>query len=332
MARPTLFTHRKFLKLSRLLGSEVLALGHLEFLWHAANESGDPVLGEAEDVEALARWRGEPGALVKALLECGCAGGAGFIDARPDGQYEIHDYWHHAPEYVGSRHARESERRREKTCEFCQRIYYSTDPRSRYCSAACRQGGYRDRKRDAVTDSDGTSVTPSHSPSAAPKIDSPASLSAARRRPLRDGSRDGTARPKNPESDASVTDRDGLCDGVTDRYGTPAPAPAPAPAHREKTVLDTSSGWGKGSSSRNGVGAKSEKSIPRSPPQDPRSFDAIKENVAALAERLKTTDPDRIHKLAGASHRLSREQCRVAVKQLREDGFFARMKLEEASP
>ncbi len=114
MARPTLMTHRKFLKLSRILGSDALALGHLEFLWHVANETGNPILGDAEDVEALGRWHGEPGELVAAMIGCGSAGGAGFIVQRDDGLYEIHDYWHHAPDYVRKRADREAKRQEKQ--------------------------------------------------------------------------------------------------------------------------------------------------------------------------------------------------------------------------
>jgi hypothetical protein len=112
MARPTLFSNRKFLRLAQRLQSEALALGHLEYLWHAANEIGNPVLGDADDVEVTARWRGARGELVAALMECGSAGsGAGFIKRRSDGLYEIHDYWHHAPDYVRKRAKREQARR-----------------------------------------------------------------------------------------------------------------------------------------------------------------------------------------------------------------------------
>jgi hypothetical protein len=110
--RPTLPGHRKFLRLGRVLGSNALALGHLELIWHAANETGDPIIGDADDVEILAQWQGERGALVKALLECGSAGGAGFIDAVDGGRYAVHDYAHHAPDYVRKRAAREEERRK----------------------------------------------------------------------------------------------------------------------------------------------------------------------------------------------------------------------------
>jgi hypothetical protein len=118
VARPTLFTNRKFLRLAQRLQSDALALGHLEFIWHAANETGNPVLGDADDVEALARWRGERGELVHALLEAGSNGAPGFIVPIENGaRYEIHDYWHHAPDYVRKRWKRE-EQRREKGDEF----------------------------------------------------------------------------------------------------------------------------------------------------------------------------------------------------------------------
>src|SRR5262245_48737397 len=128
MARPTLFTHRKFSKLAARLQSEVLALGHLEFMWQTAHERGNPVLGDADDVEAAAHWRGTRGELVAALLECGHAGGgAGFVDQREDGLFEVHDYWHHAPEYANGRRTREDERERGKQCDGCERTYHSTD-------------------------------------------------------------------------------------------------------------------------------------------------------------------------------------------------------------
>jgi hypothetical protein len=50
-------------------------------------ESGDPYLGDSDDVEAAARWNGEPGAFTKALREAGGDGNAGFIEPledRPD--------------------------------------------------------------------------------------------------------------------------------------------------------------------------------------------------------------------------------------------------------
>ena len=104
MARPSLFTHRKFVRLSRLLGAAYKAAGVLETLWHHAYQDGEPRLGSAEDVEYMIGWDGEPGACADALLETGfleeCAGGL-----------MIHDLADHAPDYVLGRYQKEAERR-----------------------------------------------------------------------------------------------------------------------------------------------------------------------------------------------------------------------------
>ena len=105
MARPSIFTHRKFRKLSRILGSEALALGHLEMMWNVGYMDGDPRLGESLDVESSSRWSGTPGKLTKALLD------SGFIDDLQDGTYQIHELYDHAPEYVRKRMDREDKRR-----------------------------------------------------------------------------------------------------------------------------------------------------------------------------------------------------------------------------
>jgi hypothetical protein len=104
MARPTLFRHRKFSRLVRILGSEALALGHLELLWSAAYEAGEEIVGDSPDVEYAAKWTGEPGKLTESLTQCG------FLDSTENG-FVIHDLWDHAPEYVRKRRARELERR-----------------------------------------------------------------------------------------------------------------------------------------------------------------------------------------------------------------------------
>lgn len=104
MARPGLTKHRKFTRLSRLLGSKVIALGSLDLLWEVAYENGDDLLGKAEDVEYQAEWQGDPGILVSVLVDCN------FIDQ--DGEsYRVHDLWDHAPDYVRKRLKREQQRR-----------------------------------------------------------------------------------------------------------------------------------------------------------------------------------------------------------------------------
>jgi hypothetical protein len=110
MPRPTLFAHRKLLRLARAVGGKPAAIGHLELLWNASYGSGTPVIGDADDVEAVAEWVGEPGFLVTALLTAGGTGedDHGFVDrVDGNGKFEIHDFWDHAPDYVAKRRDRE---------------------------------------------------------------------------------------------------------------------------------------------------------------------------------------------------------------------------------
>jgi hypothetical protein len=95
--------HKKFARLARLIGNEVLARGHLELLWEVAYENGDDLVGDAGDLEHLAKWAGAPGALAAAMTE------AGFVDLE-GAQYRVHDLWDHAPDYVRKRRQRENER------------------------------------------------------------------------------------------------------------------------------------------------------------------------------------------------------------------------------
>jgi hypothetical protein len=104
MARPNLFTHRKFRALARGVKSKALAVGILELLWAAANDAGDALLGSSDDVEDIADWRGKQGTLTAMLVK------VGFIDATSTG-YEVHDHAHHCPQYVRRRREREQKRR-----------------------------------------------------------------------------------------------------------------------------------------------------------------------------------------------------------------------------
>jgi len=133
MARPGLIEHRKFRRFCALLGEpEAHALGLLEFIWRVAYETASPYLGDAVDVEAAARWTGEPGRCLRALAGAGgCdardagdagAGGAGAGRARPGfiepvegmpGHWQVHDLEDHAPDYVRKRLRRETARRSE---------------------------------------------------------------------------------------------------------------------------------------------------------------------------------------------------------------------------
>jgi len=104
MARPTLYGHRKFRRLSMALASRAMAAGVLDLIWASCYESGDPAVGSAGDVEITADWQGEAGVLVAALVE------AGFLEHH-EGSYQVHDFWHHAPQYVQRRAMREAARR-----------------------------------------------------------------------------------------------------------------------------------------------------------------------------------------------------------------------------
>ena len=98
----------KFKLLCRLLGlPRPYVRGLLEVTWDVAHTSGNPVLGSADAVEAAAEWPGERGKFFEAMRDCR------LIDLREDGAWEIHDYWHHAPEYVKGRLRKELQRRRE---------------------------------------------------------------------------------------------------------------------------------------------------------------------------------------------------------------------------
>jgi hypothetical protein len=135
--------------------------GLLETLWESAHETGDPVIGAVEDVEAAAEWTGEPGVLAEALIRLR------FLDSvetdvtdvtdgdghpsRPS-RWELHDYFDHAPDYAKDRGQREQERRKAKRCDGCETDFRSSDPRAKYCSSACRKKAWRDRKSDGETD------------------------------------------------------------------------------------------------------------------------------------------------------------------------------------
>jgi hypothetical protein len=114
MGRPNLTEHRKFRRLARELDSDVIARGCLELLWDSAYQNGDPYLGEKDDVELAARWKGDPGKLTHALLLAGGDSHAGFIEEVPDkpGHYCVHDLFDHAPAYVQKRKERELERKK----------------------------------------------------------------------------------------------------------------------------------------------------------------------------------------------------------------------------
>lgn len=162
MARPGLTGHIKFRRLSRSLGSNVLARGYLELLWDSCYESGDEYVGTAEDIETLLGWTGETGMLTRALVEAGAPEGFGFIEPTSDvvdggaQAYRIHDLWHHAPEYVSKRRKREIERQQKSDPSPERRIV--SDRRT-------APNGAEWRRLPECQDGDGGTPSPSHSPS-----------------------------------------------------------------------------------------------------------------------------------------------------------------------
>ncbi len=168
MARPTIFTHPKFLMLRHLTGLSIpAAIGHLECLWHVGYQSGNPYLGNAGCVALAAHWdeHGRSGTdspvpprspvptaqdFVSALLE------SGFIDEVSDGKYEIHDLHEHAPEYVSRRRERENERKITKKCGECGDSFRAANSYAEYCSDQCRKSHWRKDGRGRTGTGTGT--------------------------------------------------------------------------------------------------------------------------------------------------------------------------------
>lgn len=109
MAKSSLTGSMKFKALVRTLGIPAPhVLGHLEFMWKPAYESGNPTFRSHEMIELAAEWSGEPGVFAKAV----CDPAHNFVDARKNDQFEIHDFYEHAPDYVKKRIEREKQRKR----------------------------------------------------------------------------------------------------------------------------------------------------------------------------------------------------------------------------
>jgi hypothetical protein len=106
MARPTLERNVKFKALVKRLDlPRPYVRGLLETMWDVAHECGNPVMGSADDVEIAAEWPGQTGQLFESLKS------GGWIEELPDGRFQIHDYWDHAPSYVKDRKRKEDERK-----------------------------------------------------------------------------------------------------------------------------------------------------------------------------------------------------------------------------
>ena len=114
MPRPGFLRHRKLLKAAKLCGVPKYAmLGLIQMIWEYAYDTGDPYIGQSDDLEVIAEWDGEEGRLTRALANCGTDSGPGLIE-RVEGKpehWQVHDLYDHAPEYVRRRWSREQERR-----------------------------------------------------------------------------------------------------------------------------------------------------------------------------------------------------------------------------
>src|SRR5580698_3994101 len=134
MAKPGFRHHPKFLRVVDALKEPAPHVyGYIEFIWDAAYQRGNAIIGDATDVEIVAQYAPKDGRLCAALLE------ARLLDQLDDGQFAVHDLWDHAPNFVKSRMHKDEEKRISKTCEECQDGYVSIDPKSKFCSTQCRQ-------------------------------------------------------------------------------------------------------------------------------------------------------------------------------------------------
>jgi hypothetical protein len=160
--RPTLYDHPKFQRLVHLLAlPEPHVLGHLEFLWRVGYSSGNPVVGDEIDVELAAKWTGERGAFVKAMVS------VRMLDTdETDGSvtYSIHDLHENAPDYVSTRWAREQEKKKVKHCAQCNAEFKSSETHARFCTDACRITHWRCEKMKRTVKRTKRSVTISNEP------------------------------------------------------------------------------------------------------------------------------------------------------------------------
>ena len=93
-------THRKTLRLARLLGeSHYAVVGRLVALWSWSLDRA--ISGELRDVDAemladIMGWQGRPAELFEALIS------VGFLDITEDGQIRIHNWWAYKRENPGA--------------------------------------------------------------------------------------------------------------------------------------------------------------------------------------------------------------------------------------
>ena len=127
----SLLTHRKTLRLGRLLGMDRFCVcGRLMALWCWALDNapdGVVAVGDADILADVMGWPGEPAELCAALVSTGF-----FELAADDGFYVLHDWYVYAGRLIEQRRANAERKRRER------------DP------IGCGERGRRRRKRHPV--------------------------------------------------------------------------------------------------------------------------------------------------------------------------------------
>lgn len=100
--------HTKMVRLGRLVGSRLLAVGIVESviaLTVTQTPRGDiGALTDAE-IEEWVGWEGEPGAMIRALIE------SRWLDECTVHRLILHDWAHHAPKFVNQRRDRAEEKK-----------------------------------------------------------------------------------------------------------------------------------------------------------------------------------------------------------------------------
>jgi hypothetical protein len=225
MARLSLQNTAKFRILVRRIGlARPFVRGLLDTLWDVAHASGSPVIGDAYAVEAASEWPGQDGDWFAVLRD------GGWLDELPDGRWQIHDYWDHAPDYVGKR---EAHKRGMRYAEFMASVRPKdstsnpADSKLNPPDSAARADSEKrfpsPQVRDRVQDRVRVQVSESaeHSPiaaapaaAAAPPETSPAAKPRGQKRPT-------TPRPPDELFDAiaRVGNVDPSLDGVGSRIG-----------------------------------------------------------------------------------------------------------------
>ena len=163
MARPTLFNHRKFLRLCHILSlPRPYAVGLLEMMWSCAYQSGDAHIGDRVDVELAAEWPGDSGAFAAAVIE------VGFVDETANGVCSVHDLIDHAPKYVQDRKRREERRKRQGRDAAASEPRILDDPTSEVESDGRQRRSRERQSRSSGSRKRSNAPTPTPAPAPSP--------------------------------------------------------------------------------------------------------------------------------------------------------------------